>query len=53
MKRGVHFIGVGVGAIIVAEDGRLLLSRRGPTARNECGLWEFPGGAVASGSPMP
>lgn len=30
MKRGTDYIGVGVGAIIVAADGRLLLSRRGP-----------------------
>ena len=49
MKRGVDFIGVGVGAIIVADDGRLLLSRRGPKARNERGLWEFPGGSVEFG----
>jgi 8-oxo-dGTP diphosphatase len=49
MKRGVDFIGVGVGAIIVAEDGRLFLSRRGSLAKNERGCWEFPGGAVEFG----
>lgn len=49
MKPGVDFIGVGVGAIIVADDGRLLLSRRGPKAKNERGLWEFPGGSVEFG----
>lgn len=49
MKRGVDYIGVGVGAIIVAEDGRLFLARRGPLAKNERGLWEFPGGSVEFG----
>jgi len=45
----VDYVGVGVGAIIVAHDGRLLLSRRGPKAKNERGLWEFPGGSVEFG----
>jgi mutator protein MutT len=49
MKRGVDFIGVGVGAIIVDEQGRLFLARRGPKAKNERGLWEFPGGSVELG----
>jgi len=49
VKRGVDYIGVGVGAIIVAEDGRLFLARRGPLAKNERGLWEFPGGSVEFG----
>lgn len=46
MKRGVDYIGVGVGAIIVDEQGRLFLARRGPKAKNERGLWEFPGSSV-------
>jgi 8-oxo-dGTP diphosphatase len=29
--------------------GRLFLARRGPQAKNERGLWEFPGGAVEFG----
>jgi len=49
MKRGVDYIGVGVGAIIVDERGRLFLARRGPKATNERGLWEFPGGSVELG----
>jgi mutator protein MutT len=52
MKRGVDFIGVGVGALIVDELGRLFLSRRGPQARNERGLWEFPGGSVEFGETL-
>jgi mutator protein MutT len=49
MKRGVDYIGVGVGAIIVNAQGDLFLARRGPLAKNERGLWEFPGGSVEFG----
>jgi mutator protein MutT len=49
VKRGVDYIGVGVGAVIVDEQGRLFLARRGPKAKNERGLWEFPGGSVEFG----
>ncbi len=52
MKRGVDYIGVGVGAVIVREDGRLFLARRGPLSRNERGLWEFPGGSVEFGETL-
>jgi 8-oxo-dGTP diphosphatase len=47
--RGVDYIGVGVGALIVDDQGRLFLARRGPAAKNERGLWEFPGGSVEFG----
>jgi mutator protein MutT len=49
MKRGIDYIGVGVGAIIMNERGELFLARRGPLAKNERGLWEFPGGSVEFG----
>jgi 8-oxo-dGTP diphosphatase len=52
MRSGVDYIGVGVGAVIVDEQGRLFLARRGPEAKNECGLWEFPGGSVEFGETM-
>jgi 8-oxo-dGTP diphosphatase len=52
MKRGIDYIGVGVGAIIVDSQGRLLLARRGPKAKNERGLWEFPGGSVELGETL-
>ena len=52
MKRGVDYIGVGVGAVIVDADGRLFLARRGPKAKNERGLWEFPGGGVEFGETL-
>jgi 8-oxo-dGTP diphosphatase len=49
MKRGIDYIGVGVGAMIVDTQGRLFMARRGPQAKNERGLWEFPGGSVEFG----
>ena len=32
MKRGIDYIGVGVGAVIVNDRGQLFLARRGPQA---------------------
>ncbi len=52
MKRGVDFIGVGVGAILVDPNGKIFLSRRGMSSKNERGLWEFPGGAVEFGEKL-
>ena len=52
MKRGIDYIGVGVGAIIVNKEGRVFLARRGPKAKNEQGLWEFPGGSVEFGETL-
>jgi mutator protein MutT len=43
---------VGVGAIITDSQGRLFLARRGIKAKNERGLWEFPGGSVELGETM-
>lgn len=52
MKRGIDYIGVGVGAIVLNAQGRLFLARRGPKAKNEQGLWEFPGGSVEFGETL-
>ncbi len=52
MKRGIDYIGVGVGAIIVNSEGRLFLAQRGPLAKNERGRWEFPGGSVEFGETL-
>ncbi len=52
LRRGFEYIGVGVGALIVDDQGRVFLSRRGPKAKNERGLWEFPGGSVEFGETL-
>jgi mutator protein MutT len=52
VRRGVDYIGVGVGAIIVDDAGRVFLAKRGSSAQNERGLWEFPGGAVEFGEAL-
>ena len=52
MKRGSDYIGVGVGALILDEAGRIFLSQRGPLAKNERGLWEIPGGGVEFGETL-
>ena len=49
MKRGVDYIGVGAGAIIFNNEGKVFISQRGPGARNESGKWDFPGGGVEFG----
>jgi mutator protein MutT len=38
--------------VLVDGEGRLFLARRGPNAKNERGLWEFPGGAVEFGETL-
>jgi 8-oxo-dGTP diphosphatase len=49
MKKGIDYIGVGVGAAIFDEKGRLFITKRGKAARNERGKWEIPGGSVEFG----
>ena len=46
MQKGIDYIGVGVGAIIFNQEGKVFLAKRGRGARNEAGKWEFPGGGV-------
>jgi len=49
MKKGVDYIGVGVGAVIFNDHGRAFMAKRGNKSRNEAGKWEFPGGGVEFG----
>ena len=49
---GKDFIGVGVGAIVFNDAGQVFLSQRGPSATNERGTWEFPGGKVEFGETL-
>lgn len=49
MKPGIDYIGVGMGAVIFNDEGKILLTKRGPEAKNERGTWEIPGGALEFG----
>jgi 8-oxo-dGTP diphosphatase len=49
MQPGHDYIGVGVGAMVFDQDGRVFLAQRGALAKNERGCWEFPGGSVDYG----
>ncbi len=52
MIAGRDYIGVGVGAMVFDEQGRVFLAQRGPQAKNERGCWEFPGGSVEYGETL-
>lgn len=52
LKAGIDFIGVGVGAMVFNDEGKVFLSQRGEKASNERGTWEFPGGKVSFGEKM-
>jgi mutator protein MutT len=49
MMKGIDYIGVGVGAVILNKHGDIFLAKRGKEARNERYKWEFPGGSVEFG----
>lgn len=49
MQRGVDYIGIGVGIMILSDNGEVFLIKRGENASNERGCWENPGGAVEVG----
>lgn len=52
MLKGKDYIGVGVGAIIFNSEGKVFLSKKGRNAKNDVGLWEFPGGGVEFGNTL-
>lgn len=52
MKKGVDYMGVGIGAIIVNGEGETLLSKRGEKAQNEKGKWSYPGGGLKFGETL-
>lgn len=49
MEKGKDYIGVGCGAVIRNENGKVLLMLRGSNVRNEKGRWSIPGGGVDFG----
>ena len=46
MKVGIDCIGVSAGAVIINQTGKFFLAKRGPGARDDVGMWEFPGGTI-------
>jgi 8-oxo-dGTP diphosphatase len=52
IRIGIDVIGVGAGALIFNDEGKLLLSKRGPLAKNERGKWEIPGGTIEYGETL-
>ena len=52
MKKGVDYIGVGVGAAIFNSDGKLFIAQRGKKAKNERSKWQIPGGGVDFGETL-
>ncbi len=49
LRRGIDHIGVSAVAIIHDGQGKVLLQKRGPKARDENGHWDVVGGAVEFG----
>lgn len=52
MKSGVDYVGVGVGAVIFNNEGKIFLSLRGDKAQNDRDKWECPGGTVQFGETL-
>lgn len=52
MKKGIDYIGIGVGIAILNEEGKLLIGLRGEEASSERGTWEIPGGSVEFGETL-
>ena len=52
MRVGFDCVGVGIGAVIVNQEGRIFLALRSQGAKNERGLWETPGGGAEFGETM-
>jgi len=49
---GEDYIGVGVGAVIVDKQGRILLGLRSGMVRNDVGKWDCPGGGGTPQEPL-
>lgn len=49
LKPGKDYIGVGCGGLVVDDNNKVLLMRRGQKSKNQIGFWTQPGGAVDYG----
>lgn len=52
MIKGIDYIGVSAGAMIINDRGEIFLAQRGSKAKNERGCWENPGGSVEFGEKL-
>ncbi|MFH2085750.1 MAG: NUDIX domain-containing protein [bacterium] len=52
MVKGIDYIGVSAGAMIINDQGQIFLAQRGQKANNERGCWENPGGSVEFGEKL-
>jgi mutator protein MutT len=52
MKKGIDYIGVAAGAMILDNQGRVFLSKRSQNTSNQRGCWETPGGSVNFGETL-
>lgn len=52
MIKGIDYIGVSAGVMIINDKGQIFLAQRGPKAKNERGCWENPGGGVEFGEKL-
>ncbi len=52
MIKGIDYIGVSAGVMIINDKGQIFLAERGPKAKNERGCWENPGGGVEFGEKL-
>ena len=46
MTVGVDYIGMSAGAVIVNDKGQYFMAKRSADARDDQGMWEFPGGTI-------
>lgn len=52
MIKGIDYIGVSAGVMLVNDKGQIFLAQRGPKTKNERGCWENPGGGVEFGEKL-
>jgi len=49
MKRGIDYIGVSAGALILNDKDEVFLTKRSKNTTNQHGKWEAPGGGIGFG----
>lgn len=49
MKKGIDYIGIGVGCLIINDKNEVLLLKRSDKCESNAGLWTRPGGSIEFG----